>query len=59
MRNVSFRFRRAYLRDLTELDRPAFVKYQNDQRYLELYDYKSGKQRPNKLFDLFLEWQCE
>jgi len=50
---------RVILRDLDESDRVAFLRYQTDPRYLRLYDFDGGTDRPNKLFDLFLEWQRE
>ena len=59
MQAVSFKFRRAFLRDLTEADRAAFIEYQNDPRYLQLYDFERGTERPSRLFDLFLKWQRE
>lgn len=46
------------LRDFTAADRPAFLAYQMDPRYLSLYDFgASDVQRANDLFDLFQEWQ--
>lgn len=50
---------RVLLRDLTEADRAAFVRYQNDPAYLRLYDFDDEPDRPNKLFNQFLEWQRE
>lgn len=47
------------LRDLDESDRASFVSYQTDPRYLRLYDFAEGIDRPNKLFNSFLEWQRE
>jgi ribosomal-protein-alanine N-acetyltransferase len=52
-------FRRIRLRDLGEHDRAAFIAYQMDPRYRRLYDYDDAPERPNRLFDLFLEWQRE
>lgn len=48
---------RTILRDFTEHDRAAFIRYQTDPRYLQLYDFGPGAERPCKLFDLFLQWQ--
>jgi len=56
---VSIKFRRILLRDFTEGDRAAFLKYQTDPRYLQLYDFDEGMERPSKLFDLFIHWQHE
>lgn len=50
---------RIFLCDFDEPDRASFVRYQTDPRYLRLYDFAEGTDRPNKLFDLFLEWQRE
>ena len=47
------------LRDFTEADRAAFVAYQTDPRYRKLYDFGDNPERPNQLFDLFLQWQRE
>jgi ribosomal-protein-alanine N-acetyltransferase len=52
-------FRRVLLRDFDEADRAAFVKYQTDPRYRQLYDLDDGTARPNELFDLFVRWQGE
>ena len=51
--------RRVLLRDFDETDRPAFLKYQTDPRYLRLYDFDACIDRPNGLFDLFVRWQRE
>lgn len=51
--------RRALLCELTEADRAAFVAYQSDPRYRSLYDFDEAKERPNRLFDQFLDWQRE
>ncbi|MBU3078836.1 GNAT family N-acetyltransferase [Sphingomonas quercus] len=52
--------RRILLRDFTEADRPAFLAYQLDPRYLALYDFDaSDVRRPNDLFDLFTRWSGE
>lgn len=51
--------RRILLRDFNETDRPAFLKYQTDPRYLQLYDFGPCIDRPNGLFDLFVRWQRE
>lgn len=59
MQAISIALARIRLRDFVEADRDAFVTYQNDPRYLELYDFDKGADRPSKLFDLFLEWQQE
>lgn len=49
---------RFLLRDFTEADRPMFLAYQMDPRYLALYDFDaSDVQRANDLFDLFQEWR--
>lgn len=44
---------------MIEADRAAFIQYQTDPRYLCLYDFDEGVERPSQLFDLFLKWQCE
>lgn len=49
--------RRLVLRDLVEADRAAFISYQTDPRYLQLYDFDAEPVRPDTLFDLFLHWQ--
>lgn len=59
MGGVSIKFERIVLRDFEEIDRAAFLKYQTDPRYLRLYDFGSGIDRPNELFDQFLQWQDE
>ena len=56
---LSIRFRRILLHDFTEADRAAFIEYQTDPRYVQLYDYDGETERPSKLFDLFLQWQRE
>lgn len=49
---------RVLLRDFTDADRAAFIRYQLDPRYVRLYDFAANDvARPNQLFDLFLEWQ--
>jgi [ribosomal protein S5]-alanine N-acetyltransferase len=53
----SITYRRILLRDFIEADRSAFLEYQTDPRYLRLYDFDEGTDRPNKLFDLFIGWQ--
>lgn len=51
---------RFLLRDFIEVDRPAFVAYQMDPRYLALYDYDAADvQRANDLFDRFEAWRQE
>lgn len=56
----AIRLRRVLLRDFTEADRPAFVRYQLDPRYVSLYDFAGDDvERPGRLFDRFLEWQRE
>ena len=59
MHNIEIKLRRIVLRDFNEADRAAFLEYQTDPRYLQLYDYDQGIERPNRLFDLFNEWQHE
>jgi ribosomal-protein-alanine N-acetyltransferase len=59
MGDISIKLQRIILRDFEESDREAFLKYQTDPRYLRLYDYGSGTDRPNELFDQFLKWQSE
>ena len=59
MQALAINFRRILLRDFTEADRAAFIGYQTDPRYLQLYDFDGGIERPSKLFDLFLQWQWE
>lgn len=51
--------RRILLRDFLETDRPEFLKYQTDPRYLQLYDFAEGTDRPTELFELFRAWQQE
>ena len=51
--------RRVLLRELIEADRPPFILYQTDPRYLRLYDFAADADRPNALFDLFVTWQGE
>lgn len=49
---------RFLLRDFTEADRPAFLGYQMDPRYLALYDFDGADlRRANDLFDLFGTWR--
>lgn len=51
---------RFLVRDFEEGDRPAFISYQMDPRYLRLYDLDpSDVDRAERLFDLFIEWQHE
>ena len=59
MQSVSIKLGRILLRDFTESDRAAFVRYQTDPRYRQLYDFGADPERPSKLFDLFLQWQRE
>jgi len=59
MQVLSIKFRRILLRDFDEADRPAFIGYQTDPRYLHLYDFSEDVERPSKLFDTFLQWQWE
>ena len=59
MDEVSIKHGRVILRDFDESDRASFLDYQTDPRYLRLYDFDGGTDRPDKLFDLFLEWQQE
>lgn len=59
MSAISIKLRRILLRDFVEEDRSAFLTYQTDPRYRELYDYDQALDRPNKLFDLFIDWQHE
>lgn len=56
---VSILVGRLSLRDFTDADRAAFIGYQMDPRYLDLYDFRPDAERPGGLFDLFLEWQRE
>ena len=59
MVSISIELQRVILRDFRESDRAAFLRYQTDPRYLQLYDYGSGTERPNELFAQFLRWQSE
>ena len=59
MQALSINFRRILLRDFTEADRAAFIGYQIDPRYRQLYDFDGSIERPSRLFDLFLHWQSE
>lgn len=59
MQVISIKLPRIQLRDLVEADRSAFITYQTDPRYRELYDFAEGTDRPGQLFDLFLGWQHE
>lgn len=59
MHAISIKLRRILIRDFVEEDRPAFLTYQTDQRYRELYNYDPALERPNKLFGLFIDWQHE
>ena len=59
MQPIALQLGRLELRDLTGADRAAFVRYQTDPHYLRLYDFEGGAERPDRLFDLFLEWQRE
>lgn len=47
------------LGELTEADRAPFIQYQTDPRYVRLYDFDHGVERPSQLFDSFLKWQRE
>lgn len=47
------------LREFTEADRAAFITYQTDPRYRQLYDFDDDPERPSRLLDLFLQWQRE
>lgn len=48
------------LRDFVVADRAAFLAYQTDPRYRDLYDIPEGHDgRARELFDLFLTWQAE
>ncbi|WP_167561784.1 GNAT family N-acetyltransferase [Bosea lupini] len=52
--------RRYTLRDFTEEDRSAFVSYQDDPRYRELYDIATGDdEKAQSLFSMFLDWQLD
>jgi ribosomal-protein-alanine N-acetyltransferase len=51
--------RRILLRELGEVDRAAFIRYQTDPKYLSLYDFGDDVERPSQLFDLFLNWRRE
>ena len=57
MHNVFITQGRILLRDFDELDRAPFLKYQNDPRYLQLYDLDEGIDRANGLFEMFMGWQ--
>ena len=58
MQPVLIELPRFLLRDFTSADRAAFVAYQMDPRYLDLYDLSgSDPGRAERLFDLFVEWQ--
>jgi RimJ/RimL family protein N-acetyltransferase len=59
MQDLPITFRRIVLRNFIEADRAAFIGYQTDPRYLQLYDFRRETGRPSKLFDLFLQWQRE
>lgn len=60
MPGVSIATPRLLLRDVREADRPAFIAYQHDPRYLRLYDLDAADaRRAEDLFDLFLAWQAE
>ena len=51
---------RFVLRDFEPADRTAFLAYQADPRYRQLYDLdESHAQRASELFRLFLSWQRE
>ncbi|WP_408639598.1 GNAT family N-acetyltransferase [Roseomonas populi] len=51
---------RFLLRDFHHDDRDAFIGYQNDPRYLRLYDFNpQDSERASRLFDLFMTWQDE
>ena len=59
MQALSINFRGLLLRDFTEADRAAFIGYETDPRYRQLYDLDDAIERPSRLFDLFLRWQSE
>jgi ribosomal-protein-alanine N-acetyltransferase len=59
MKALWINFRGILLRDFTEVDRAAFIGYQTDPRYLQLYDFDDAIERPSRLFDLFVQWQSE
>jgi len=60
MSTLLIRLPRFVLHDFDEADRPAFLAYQTDPRYVALYDYDaSDVQRAEQLFDLFLTWRDE
>ena len=50
---------RLVLRDFARPDRSAFVAYQTDPRYRQLYGFGDDDRRAHALFDLFLAWQIE
>ncbi|MGQ2956318.1 GNAT family N-acetyltransferase [Agrobacterium sp.] len=52
-------FRRFTLREFVETDRAAFITYQTDPRYRQLYDFDDNPERPSQLLNLFLQWQRE
>jgi [ribosomal protein S5]-alanine N-acetyltransferase len=45
------------LRDFREADRQAFVAYQMDPRYRQLYRFGDDHRRAHELFERFLSWQ--
>jgi [ribosomal protein S5]-alanine N-acetyltransferase len=48
------------VRDFVDRDRIAFVRYQNDLRYRELYDLtKDHFEQASETFSSFLQWQIE
>jgi [ribosomal protein S5]-alanine N-acetyltransferase len=52
--------RRFVLRDLERTDLAAFLSYQTDPRYRQLYDLdETYAERASALFGLFLSWQHE
>jgi ribosomal-protein-alanine N-acetyltransferase len=50
---------RITLREFEPADRAAFVGYQSDPRYRNLYDLDEEPARAGDLFDLFVSWQKE
>jgi hypothetical protein len=51
------RMSRFTLRDFREADRQAFVAYQIDPRYRQLYRFGDDHRRAHELFERFLSWQ--
>jgi ribosomal-protein-alanine N-acetyltransferase len=55
---MQFAAGRFVLRDFDEVDRAAFIDYQNDPRYRALYDIgPEQNEQAHALFDGFLAWQ--